>query len=176
LVTTSPFAPSRRAIAWIALALITLHNAEEALAFRTLLPRVPSLLPEPFSSIAAGLDYPTMLLALAVVTLVAAIVALATVIRPNSPRALWALLTLEAVMAINAVAHVASALFVFAGYGPGLLTALLLNAPFAIWCFRRARRERWVSTPALLATVPAALVLHGPALAGGLWLAGRAAH
>jgi hypothetical protein len=104
------------------------------------------------------------------------LVALAAATWPHSPRALWALLTLEAVLGLNVIAHVLSAALIFRGYGPGLATALLINAPFAIYCFRRARRERWVSTAALGATVPAALMLHGPILMGGLWLAGRATH
>ncbi len=167
---------SRRTVAWLGLVLFTLHNAEEALAFRTYLPRMGVLLPERFASVAAILSYPVMLVALAVVSVLAFLVALAAATWPHSPRALWALLTLEAVLGLNVIAHVLSAALIFGGYGPGLATALLINAPFAIYCFRRARRERWVSTAALGATVPAALMLHGPILMGGLWLAGRATH
>jgi len=29
--------------------------------------------------------------------------------------------------------------------GPGLVTALAVNAPFAVYCFRHVVRERWVS-------------------------------
>lgn len=130
--------------------------------------------PEPFASIATTLSYPVMLVALAVVQVLALSIALATATWPQSSRALWAFLTLEAVLALNVIAHVLSALVVFHGYSPGLATALLVNAPFATYCFRRARRERWVSTGALQATVPVALLLHGPILMGGLWLAGRA--
>ena len=161
-------------IAWLALGFFTLHNAEEALAFRTYLPRTPALLPEPFAKIATTVSYPTMLAALAVVTALALAIAVATAAWPQSSRALWTLLTLEAVLALNVVAHVLIALFVFHGYSPGLATAVLVNAPFAIYCFRRAHRERWVSSAALRATVPAALLVHGPILIGGLWFAGWA--
>jgi hypothetical protein len=164
---------SRRTVAWLALVFFTLHNAEEALAFRTYLPRMGRLLPEPFAGVAATLSYPTMLVALAVVSVLGFLVALAAATWPQSPRALWSLLALEAVAGLNVVAHVTSAVLVFHGYGPGLATALLLNAPFAIYCFRRARRERWVSSAALAATLPAALILHGPILIGGLWLVRR---
>ena len=153
--------------------LFTLHNVEEALAFRTYLPRVGTLLPERFASLAPALSYPMMLIALATVSALAFLVALAAATWPHSPLATWTLLTMEAVVGLNVIAHVLSAIFVFHGYGPGLVTALLINAPFAIYCFRRAHRERWVSTAALGATVPAALILHGPILFGGLWLAGR---
>jgi hypothetical protein len=154
----------------------TLHNAEEALAFRTYLPRMGALLPERFASLATTLSYPVMLVALSTVSALAFLVALAAATWPHSQLALWTLLALEAVVGLNVIAHVLSALLVFHGYGPGLVTALLINAPFAIYCFRRARRERWVSTAALAAMVPAALILHGPILLGGLWLAARSRH
>jgi hypothetical protein len=153
--------------------LFTMHNVEEALAFRTYLPRVGALLPERLASFAATLSYPVILVALLTVSVLAFLVALAAATWPHSPLALWTLLTLEAVVGLNVVAHVLSALLVFHGYGPGLVTALLVNAPFAIYCFRRARREQWLSTAALGYVVPAALILHGPVLLGGLWLAGR---
>lgn len=163
-------------MAWLALGLLTLHNAEEALAFRAYLPQMSPLLPEPFASLATTLSYPVMLVALTMVSALALLVILATATWPQSSRTLWAFLTLEAVLALNVIAHVVSALVVFHGYSPGLATALLVNAPFAMYCFRRALRERWVSTTGLLATVPAALLLHGPILLGGLWFAGWASH
>jgi hypothetical protein len=153
--------------------LFTLHNAEEAVALRTYMPRMGVLLPQPFANLAATLSYPVMLVALAVVSVLAFLVALAAATWPQSPYALWTLLMLEAVVGLNVIAHVLSALLVFHGYGPGLVTALVINAPFAIYCLRRARRERWVSSAAMAAVVPAALILHGPILLGGLWLAGR---
>lgn len=158
-------------IAWLSLGFFTLHNAEEALAFRRYVPMMPTLLPEPFAGIAATLSYPTMLVALATVSILALSIALAIKLWPQSARAVWPLLTLEATLALNVIAHVISVLVVFHGYGPGLATALIINAPFAIYCFRRAHRERWVSAAALRATVPAALLLHGPILIGGLWFA-----
>jgi hypothetical protein len=164
---------SRRTVVWLVMALFTLHNLEEAVAFRTYLPRVVALLPERFASPVATLSYPAMLIALATVSVVAFLVALAASTWPYSPLALWTLLTLEAVVALNVIANVLSALLVFHGYGPGLVTALVINAPFAIYCLRRARRERWVSSAAMAAVVPAALILHGPILLGGLWLASR---
>jgi hypothetical protein len=162
---------SRRTVVWLVMVFFRLHNAEEALAFRTYLPRMGALLPERSASLA--ISYPVMLVALATVSVLAFLVAFAAATWPHSPLALWTLLTLQAVVALNVIAHVLSAVLVFHGYGPGLATALVINGPFAIYCFRRARRERWVSTAALGAMVPAALILHGPILLGGLWLAGR---
>lgn len=48
--------------------------------------------------------------------------------------------------------------------GPG-------QRPFVLYCYTRAGREQWVGSTALRATLPAALVLHGPVLLAGLWLA-----
>jgi hypothetical protein len=160
-------------VVWLVPIFLTLHNAEEALAFRRYMPRMRTLLPEPFASLEASLSYATMLVALAIISALAFTIALAAAVRPNSRGALWALLALEATVGVNVIAHVLSAAIVFHGYGPGLATALAINAPFAIYFFRRAWRERWLSASALRATVPGALILHGPILVGGLWLAGR---
>lgn len=165
---------TRRTIAWLVPALVTLHNAEEAVAFRGVLPGIPALLPSRFAAVAGALTYPAMLVALAVVSLLAVAVAIAVSRHPHARWGLWLLLVIEATMAINAVSHALLALLVFRGYAPGVVTALIVNLPFAVYCFRRARRENWVSSRALAATVPAALIVHGPLLAGGLWLAGKA--
>ena len=162
---------SRRTVVWCVSLLFALHNAEEAIAFRYYLPSVGSLLPAPFAAFAARLSYPTLLVALVVVTGLGVAVAAVAARHLESAGALWVLLVLEATLALNAIAHLASALLVFEGYGPGLLTAALVNIPFAVYCFRRAAREGWVSPAALRATLPAAIVLHGPVLLGGLWLA-----
>ena len=158
---------------WLVPILLTLHNAEEALAFQAYMPRMRRLLPEPFASLAASLSYSTMLCALTVLSALAFLIAWAAAARPKSQRTMWALLVLEAAVGVNVVVHLLGAVIVFYGYVPGLATALLINAPFAIYCFRRARREQWVSAAALRATVPASLILHEPILLGGLWLAGR---
>lgn len=162
---------SRRTLVWCAALLFALHNAEEAIAFKYYLPRVASLLPAPFAAFESRLSYPTLLTALAVVSILGLFVAAVADRHLQSPRAMWAVLALEATVGLNALAHLASAAILFRGYGPGLLTAALVNLPFATYCFRRASREAWVTPAALRATFPVALVLHGPVLLGGLWLA-----
>ena len=165
---------SRRTVVWLIPIFLTLHNAEEALAFQAYLPRMRTLLPEPLASLEASLSYSTIVGALTVLSAMAFLVTLAAAARPKSQGTLWALLVLEAAVGVNVIAHLLSAVIVFHGYGPGLATALMINAPFVIYCFRRARREQWLSPAALRATVPASLILHGPVLLGGLWVAGRA--
>ena len=164
-------APRKHELAgWVPM-LLTLHNAEEALALYYYLPRVPALLPAPLASFEARLSYPEMLTGLVLVSVLAALVAALAWRSPDSRGAWWALLVIEATMALNAIAHVATALLVFRGYGPGLVTAVAVNGPYAIYFFRRAAREQWVSRRALWATLPAALLLHGPLLLAGLWFA-----
>jgi hypothetical protein len=140
---------NKRTLVWLVPALLTLHNAEEALAFKSYLPRLPALLPEPFATFEARLSYATLLMALGVVSALAVLVAAIASIRSRSRFALWLLIALEATVALNVLAHVGSAVLVFGGYGPGLITAVAVNAPFAIYFFRRVAREQWVSAPAM---------------------------
>lgn len=164
---------SRRTVVWLIPTFLALHNAEEAFALRHGLPNLRGVVPEPFAAVAARLTPAAVAQALVALSILAFGVAAAAAVRPASRAALWLLLTLEVAIGLNVVAHLASAALVFRGYGPGLATAVLLNAPFVVYCVRRARRERWLTPTALRATVPAAVVLHGPVLLGGLWLAAR---
>lgn len=165
---------SRRTAVWLIPVLLTVHNAEEALTFRRALPLVRGALPAPLAALTAQLTYPALVQALVVLSIIAFGLAAVASASPRSRVALWLLLTLEVAVGLNVVAHVATAALVFHGYGPGLATALVINGPFVWYCMRRARRDRWLSPTALRATVPAAIVLHGPVLLGGLWLAGAA--
>jgi len=160
---------------WLIPALVAVHNLEEALTFRRALPAVRERAPAFARAIVERVTYPQLLAALALATLVPLAVVLWAQARPGSRAALWAALTLQAVMALNAVSHAAASLFVMRGYSPGVATALLLNLPFSIYLFRRAARERWLGRRALLATLPAALVVHGPGLAALILLAGSLA-
>lgn len=163
--------PHRHTVIWLVPLLFTAHNAEEALTFPRYMPRLPALLPTRFAAFASRLDYQTMLAALAVVSLLAVVLAFAANRAPESRWRMWLLLALQATVAVNVVSHVMAAVFLYRGYAPGVITAVAINAPFSVHLFRRAARERWVSSAALRALVPAALVLHGPVLLGALWLA-----
>lgn len=164
---------SRQKIVWLIPIFLTLHNAEEAVAFRSYMPRMEAILPEPFASLVTSQSYSAMLVALTGLSALAFIIAFGAAARPHSLRVLWALLALEAAICVNVLVHLVSAAILFQGYAPGLVTAAFVNAPFGIYCFRRARREQWLSNTALRATVPAALILHGPILLAVLWLAGQ---
>lgn len=163
---------SRRTAIWLVPVVLAVHNAEEALAFRRFLPRLASSLPGPLRLIEQRLTFGSMLAVLVLVTLVGVAVALWSTFRPRSQVALWAVFAVVATIALNVGSHVVSAIAIVRGYAPGLVTAALVNAPFAVYLFRRAAREHWLSRRALLWTIPAALALHGPVLVGTLWLAG----
>jgi hypothetical protein len=165
--------PSQRTVIWLIPVLLTAHNAEEAIAYTLMRSQVASLLPGPLGTLEARLSLPVVLQVLAILSALAFILAGVVVLRPRLRAALWLLLALEAAVALNVVAHVASAVAIFHGYGPGLATAVLVNAPFAVYALGRARREAWVSRGAWLMLAVGGLFLHGPVLIGALWLAGR---
>jgi hypothetical protein len=163
---------TRRIVVWSIPSFLTLHNIEEAVGFRAYCSGGVLALPR-IAAFDGRLTCATLVQALAALSVLAFLLAAAVSMRPRSRRLLWLLFALESAVALNVLAHVVAAALVFRGYGPGLLTALFVNAPFAFYCFARAKREHWLSRRALYATLPAALVLHGPVLAFGLWLAAR---
>ena len=165
--------PSQRTVYWLIAILLTAHNAEEAIAFRAMRSPPASILPAPLGSFAGRLTPNVLLPALAVRSSLALGLAAVVALRPQMHTARWLLLALETAVGINALVHIASAVVLFRGYGPGLATAVLVNAPFAVYVLRRAKRDGWVSPRAWRLLPVGGLVLHGPVLLGGLWLATR---
>ena len=163
---------SRRAVIWLVPALLAVHNAEEAVTFPRYLPLVRDRVPDWARPIVTGVTYDQMLIALVLATIVPLGIAIWVVARPRSTVALWSVLLIQAVVLLNAAAHVCSSLLMLRGYGPGLATALVVNLPFSLYVLRRARREQWTTRQGLLALAPAALVVHGPLLLGVIALAG----
>jgi hypothetical protein len=157
-------------VIWLIPILLALHNAEEAIAFRGYEPRLPSLVPAALTSLASRLTPAAMVQALTILSLAAFALAVIADTKRDSRRLLWCLLAVQATIGLNVLSHIVIAAFVFRGYAPGLITAVIVNAPFTAYCFRRASREQWVPRTGLRATVPAALVLHGPVLLGALWV------
>lgn len=162
---------SRRAVLWLIPVFLLLHNAEEAVAFRSFLPSLTTRLPPAVAPL-VHVQYPQMLVALAVATLVPLLVVASAARAPDRPVRLWPALLVQTVVLLNVLSHLAAAVFLTHGYSPGLLTALGVNLPFSVYLLRRAARERWVSRRALHWCVPAALVVHGPLLLGLILLSG----
>jgi hypothetical protein len=162
-----------RSALWAIVALLALHNLEEALTMPRYLPAVRARAPAPVARLAADVSPEGLRVALAVATLVPLAVVAWAWARPRSRAALWAALLVQATAALNVASHVVTAAVVLRGYAPGVATALALELPFSVWLFRRAARERWLARGALLALAPAAVVVHGPLLAGLLLLVAR---
>jgi Protein of unknown function with HXXEE motif len=164
---------SRQTAIWLVPILLTLHNLEEALLFPRYLPLAVARLPEGLQAIAGAITLGQVWIALAVVTAVPFGLAAWAAARPSSQLATWCVLLVQATVLLNVFWHLATAVIVFQGYAPGLVTALLLNLPFSLYLLRRARREQWVGTGARWALLPGALALHGPLLSGLILLTER---
>jgi hypothetical protein len=150
-------------------ALLTLHDAEEALTLPRFLPIVRQRLPAAVAPLAARVDADALRTALVVATVVPLAIVAWAYWRPHSRVARWTALAIQATVLLNVLSHIVAAAVLLRGYAPGLATAVLVNLPFSLVLLRRVARERWLPRRALLALVPAAVVVHGPLL-GGLLL------
>jgi hypothetical protein len=153
---------------WLVPLALLVHNLEEALTIGAALPRLqdrwtrwagrPVALP-------SDVQFQRALVVLTVA--VGALYLLAW----TSDRFAYALVVVQAVMALNIASHVASAVLL-GGYAPGLVTALLVEAPVSALVYRRLRGG-WMTPAQWRLLLPLALLLHGPALAGLLlWARG----
>jgi hypothetical protein len=149
--------------------LLALHNLEEALTIEAVLPMLRERAPDPVRAALPLIGVRQFLLALLVVSVLAFAVALwGSVARPGTTRG-YLLLVVQATVLVNVVWHVTAGV-VIGGYTPGLVTAVLVNLPWSIYLLGRAAREQWHGRAALWALLPAAILLHGPALVGLLAL------
>ena len=147
---------------WAVPAFLALHNVEEALTLRAAWPTLALRVPAVARPVLATLAPASYMWALVVLTLLALGVAAWASRRPG-PAANWWLAAIQATVALNVLSHL-GAVVMLRGYAPGIVSALLVNAPFSAYFFRRAVAERWLAPGAMLATVPAAFLLHGPGL------------
>jgi hypothetical protein len=152
------------AVLWLIPIALTLHNAEEAATFPRYLPLVQTRLPLFAQPFVARVDFAQLQVALAVATIVPFLVIAWAAFRPRSLVARWSALALQAVVALNVLSHVMVASVVLKGYSPGLVTALVVNAPLSAVLFRRAAREHWIPPWSWWLLPPTALLIHGPGL------------
>ena len=148
----------------VILVALFVHNLEEAFAIGPALPRLEAtwgrLLGRPLL-LPSAQQYG---LALAIVTGVAiGVLLLARLWDPAS----YALVVLQAVMALNVLTHVLGAVLL-GGYVPGVVSAVLVEAPTSVVVFRRVRDARWMSRTQWRLLPLLAVLLHGPALFGVL--------
>lgn len=102
---------------------------------------------------------------LAVLTLLGVALALIAIRIPRATGSAYAMLVFATVIGINAFAHIVLSV-IFRAYMPGLLTAIFLCLPVAIALWYRAWKDAWIPRTWIWTVVPAALLVHGPLLAG----------
>lgn len=136
---------SRSRVLWLVPILMAAHNAEEALFFPRYLPLVLARLPEGWRSVVAPISLAQMWTVLVLVTLIPFVLAIWATLRPQDTAPVWLLLLIQGALLLNVFWHVSIAIFVFHGYAPGLVTAVLFNLPGSVYVFRQALRERWLS-------------------------------
>jgi Protein of unknown function with HXXEE motif len=153
-------APQRvRGLAIIPLALL-IHNLEEALTIASTLPKVQALLLRT-TGVSIALPSATQF-CIALMLLTAAAFALYLWCRVWDG-AVYALVVLQAVMALNVIAHATSSV-VLGGYAAGVVTAVLVQLPTSVLVFRRVRAAGWMSRLQWRLLPLLAVLLHGPAL------------
>lgn len=144
---------------------VTLHNAEEAIW----MPRWTDGHAMQFPVHPPGAA--EIIAALVVFTVAAFVVTYLSV--RHGPESIWAYLTFGYIVAMLAnvfVPHVPAA-FVFRGYAPGLVTAVLINLPVMSLLTFRMLREGWVhGWKVAVFGIGVPLILGGVIVA---WLAGR---
>ena len=163
---------SRASLLWLVPLLFALHNLEEGALMQRYLPAAQAAMPARLKRIVGLCNYRQFVALLVFITLIPFAIAAAADLSRLGSIAGYALLALQATMLLNVASHIGAA-FVLRGYGPGLVTAILVNLPFSLWLMSVAWAEHWYSGPALLCLLPLALLLHGPVLLGLLNAASR---
>jgi hypothetical protein len=144
-------------LAWI------LHNSEEWLLAPQMLRFMQSDAPDFVRDVYAGITVPELQVVLVILTSLVLVVIATAALFASTATAAFGTMVLAALLGLNAVFHVAMSIDTGA-YAPGLLTAVMVSLPIAIALLVQARRQRWTPTPAFLAVVPAAALVHGPVL------------
>jgi hypothetical protein len=139
---------------------LCVHNLEEALSFGAMLPRSTALWTRLAGRPVALPSEPELHRAL--IALSVAAVALWVAARWVRAAA-YALVVLQAAMAVNVAWHVAAAALL-GGYAPGLATALLVEAPTSFVVFIRLSQDDWRTSIERRLVWPLAVLLHGPGL------------
>jgi hypothetical protein len=132
---------TRRQAVWLLPVVLALHNLEEGFFFPRYLARVLGRLPAGVREWIGPVGPREMALALALATLIPLGFSVWAAARPASRTALWLVLAMWATLLLNAVWHVAAALVLFGGYGPGVVTAVALNLPVSVLVLRRLLRS-----------------------------------
>ena len=149
---------------WLGVAVLALHNLEEAATAPAWLQRRGPYLLERLGVVPFAGEPARLYAGLAVVTLIAAAwVGLASRASPRS-LAVHSVVGLFSMLFVNAfVPHLVGSVW-FREYTPGVVSAIGLVIPYGVWFFRRALVDGWVSRNSLAVTCAVGAVLYGPAL------------
>jgi hypothetical protein len=142
-----------------------LHNTEEAIGAPAMLRQLQSQAPRFLRDFYSQVDVSDLRLGLAVLTLVGIAIAFVAIRTPRATGSAYAMLVFGTVIGINAFAHIVLSA-IFRGYMPGVLTAIFFCLPVAIALWYRVWKDVWIPRTWLWTVVPAALLVHGPLLAG----------
>ena len=162
-------------VAWCGVAVVALHNAEEALTIPTWLPPRLARLDAEFGIQPVAADTGQLYWGLVVATLIPMIwVALAS---RSAPRSIgpYSIIVLYGVFLANALVPHLLGTVLLASYVPGAITAGVLVVPFTVWLARRAIVDGYATKPGLVAASLVAAALYFPALRALLGLPGLAA-
>ena len=141
---------------------LLIHNLEEAFTIGAALPRLQTMLS---TLLGRDLVLPSAQqyrLALSILTGIGFGVLLLARIWDQ---AAYALVVLQAVMTLNVVSHVVGAVLL-ESYVPGVVTAILVEAPTSAVVFSRLRRRKWMSTAQWRSLPLLAILLHAGVLVG----------
>lgn len=130
-----------------------------------MLHQLQSQAPRFLRSFYSQVDVSDLRTGLAVLTLLGIVLALTAIRTPRAAGWAYAMLVFATVIGLNAFAHIVLSL-VFRADIPGLMTAIFLCLPLAIALWYRAWKDAWIPRTWLWSVVPAALLVHGPLLAG----------
>jgi Protein of unknown function with HXXEE motif len=163
-----------RLVLWLVPIFTTIHNLEEALLIPALLARRNSSITGLFQKLIPPITYKQFLIALVITTAIPYVIAVCGDLRVEGGISVYLLLTFQAMMLVNVLAHGIMAAMM-GGYAPGLATALTLNLPFSIYLLKRAGREQWVNRKALRLVFVIGGFLHTPGLTVVILIAGAIA-
>ncbi|HWJ36201.1 MAG TPA: HXXEE domain-containing protein [Steroidobacteraceae bacterium] len=154
---TTRLLPSYATCRWLLIPVVALHNAEEWIT----VPRYGSIAPT-LQDHLTGLFTPPAFRVLEIswifVTLVPAVVVLAAASAGRSRVRDWLVCWVTSIYLANAFLPHLLEFVIDRSYAPGVLTAMLVNLPFAIVLLRRAVREQYLSGRQLAAAVAAGVV------------------
>ncbi len=161
--------------AWCGVAVVALHNAEEALTIPNWLPPRLARLEAEFRIQPSAADSGRLYLGLVAATLIPAIwVAMASRGSPGSIGA-YSILVLYGFSLANALVPHLLGTVLLASYVPGAVTAGVLVVPFTVWLAYRAVVDGYASKRGLVVALLVATALYFPALWALLGLPGEAA-